>query len=261
MTTEQRGANDDQSRSIILTPLAQVEPGSGLIVARSVGEVEQLSGVPQGFSLHSSFAGSEIQLVGDMPVALTDPSGRLMLLKNRLLDEVDASLNQRLAAKVARIPRTSGQGLSVLEIGGGFESSAAVQLAARNPDVSVTNVDIFLKDTVAVDPKVAPRVTPILADAKDLPLPDSSQDLVYSSRVLAYFTAGDFLKSLEEIVRVLKPGGEAIYYDVQKYIYMDDGIRRQLEKKIGAGISVLESFAAPGLAITLTKSSADPVLT
>ncbi|HEY1415996.1 MAG TPA: methyltransferase domain-containing protein [Caulobacteraceae bacterium] len=45
----------------------------------------------------------------------------------------------------------------------------------------------------------------LVADATDLPLPDASQDYVLSSHVLEH--APDTIRTLEEWLRVLKPGG------------------------------------------------------
>ena len=45
----------------------------------------------------------------------------------------------------------------------------------------------------------------LIADAADLPAPDNSQDYVFSSHVLEH--APDTIRTLEEWLRVLKPGG------------------------------------------------------
>ncbi len=54
-----------------------------------------------------------------------------------------------------------------------------------------------------------PELGYICADAEQLPLPDNSQDLVFSSLALQWCT--DFSRVLSEIKRVLKPGGVLLF--------------------------------------------------
>jgi ubiquinone/menaquinone biosynthesis C-methylase UbiE len=100
------------------------------------------------------------------------------------------------------------RGRDVLEVGCGIGSDALgfVESGAvySGIDFSPTAVDIARKRLAACGYK--PDV--VQADATRLPFSDGSFDLVYSMGVLHHIP--DVEKAVEEIERVLRPGGEAI---------------------------------------------------
>ena len=102
----------------------------------------------------------------------------------------------------------------VLEIGAGSGAMAA-ELAALHPDVrlTVTDFDDAMVDVASV--RLAPlggRVTARPADATALPFEDGSFDLVLSW-VMLHHTL-EWEKALAEALRVLRPGGQLVGYDL-----------------------------------------------
>ncbi len=209
-----RGQDGGSPKQRILVPLAQVEDGANLVVARSVGEYTPNPNVPHGYSLHPEFSHLRIEIGGNgRPHALVSPRGESILLTNRYFDQTDLSLNGYLSHGLNRLGNSEAESVSILEIGGGNESTCAVQIGAGDNRFQVTNVDILLKDTVEAWGPAPRNVRPILGDARNLPVPDGSQDLVYSSRLLMYLEEEDFIAAFREIVRVMKTGGEAVLFD------------------------------------------------
>jgi ubiquinone/menaquinone biosynthesis C-methylase UbiE len=87
-----------------------------------------------------------------------------------------------------------------LDVGGGFESVAVQGLMAEFPDVTAVNVDLFAENTEYSRQ----------GNADSLPIDDSSIDLVVSVNCVSRFLMSFHFQGrtmVEEIVRVLKPGG------------------------------------------------------
>ncbi|GIM91972.1 class I SAM-dependent methyltransferase [Paractinoplanes toevensis] len=101
-------------------------------------------------------------------------------------------------------------GHRVLEIGCGT-GNLVLRLARRTPGAEVLGTD---PDPAALRRgrrKAARRGLPVsfeLAFADDLPVPDASVDRVLSSYMLHHLDGPDKPRAMEEIRRVLRPGGE-----------------------------------------------------
>lgn len=92
--------------------------------------------------------------------------------------------------------------------GDGIHSLTAARFGAR-----VTASDIAEKNLLVAQVRAARAGLPIatlVADAEDLPLPDSSFDLVTCVGSLSYVDSDLFLR---EVVRLLRPGGTFIFVD------------------------------------------------
>lgn len=78
------------------------------------------------------------------------------------------------------------------------DSSPAVcrQLEENARDLALTNIDV------------------VVADARRLPLPDSSIDLALSNYCLHHINDADKLVALRELARVLRPGGRLVFGDM-----------------------------------------------
>jgi ubiquinone/menaquinone biosynthesis C-methylase UbiE len=102
----------------------------------------------------------------------------------------------------------------VLEIGAGSGAMAAELLARHDqPTMTVTDFDQAMVDAATVRLALfGGRVTVRQADATALPFPDESFDTVLSW-VMLHHTV-EWEKALAECVRVLRPGGHVVGYDL-----------------------------------------------
>jgi SAM-dependent methyltransferase len=122
----------------------------------------------------------------------------------------------RLATEVAALAPQA----RVLEVGSG-PGRLAARLAELAPGVQVTGVDISPEmveraSSLAANSGVADRVEYRVGDVASLPFADASFDAVVSTFSLHHWQSP--AKGLEEIYRVLRPGGVARIYDVVDWI-------------------------------------------
>lgn len=252
-TFDGRSQDGGSPNQRILVPLTQVEEGLNMVVARSIGEYAPNPDVPQGYSLHPDFSHLKINVNGDgEPIGLISPSNEIIFLMNRYFDETDYSLSGFLSYALRNKTQSAESAISVLEVGGGYKSFCAIGIGAGDPSIAITNVDIFLQNAVEGWGSAPGNVTPILADARDIPLPDDSQDIVYSSRLLQYLETDDFTLAFREIVRVMKPGGEAVLFDCP----FEAGRRMSLVNRLGweLGLIVYEWDSNIGIGTVFTFS-------
>jgi ubiquinone/menaquinone biosynthesis C-methylase UbiE len=102
----------------------------------------------------------------------------------------------------------------VLEIGAGSGAMAA-ELLALHPDVRLTVTDVDDQMVEAASARLSQfgdRATARYADATALPFPDSTFDAVLSW-VMLHHTL-EWEKALTEAIRVLRPGGQLVGYDL-----------------------------------------------
>jgi len=102
----------------------------------------------------------------------------------------------------------------VLEIGAGSGAMAAELLARYDqPTMTVTDFDQEMVDAASARlAEFGDRVTVRQADATALPFPDGSFDAVLSWIMLHHTV--EWEKALAESVRVLRPGGHVVGYDL-----------------------------------------------
>ena len=116
----------------------------------------------------------------------------------------------------------------VLEIGAGSGAMAA-ELLTLYPDVRLTVTDFDDEMVVAASARLLPfgdRVTARQADATTLPFPDGAFDTVLSWVMLHHTVKWE--KALAEAIRVLRPGGQLVGYDLLstaplRLLHRDDG--------------------------------------
>jgi malonyl-CoA O-methyltransferase len=100
----------------------------------------------------------------------------------------------------------------VLDLGAGT-GHAAVQLQRRYPQAQVLALDIAEGMLQAMPrtrwPWRRPRLARVCADARALPLPSQSVDLIYSNLMLQWCDQLDAV--FRELARVLKPGGLLLF--------------------------------------------------
>lgn len=102
---------------------------------------------------------------------------------------------------------------TVLELGGGT-GVMAEQTLRRNPGLALTMTDIDSKmvATAAERLRKWPNARAVVADVTQLPFDDHSFDAVTSYLMLHHVIAWE--QAIREAVRVLRPGGTIIGYDL-----------------------------------------------
>jgi ubiquinone/menaquinone biosynthesis C-methylase UbiE len=121
--------------------------------------------------------------------------------------------------EIARaIAAEAPNGGTVVDLGSG-PGEVLVRLASLAPSLHLTGVDIDAGMVARAQRKAERRVSRgqaqlrfVVADAAALPIADESVDLVVSSYAVHHFP--DRHAARAEIMRVLKPGGRAIIWDV-----------------------------------------------
>ena len=160
----------------------------------------------------------------------------------------------------------------VLEVGAGSGAMAA-ELLAHHRDVRMTVTD-FDDDMVhAASARLAEyggRVTVRQADATALPFPDASFDVVLSWIMLHHTV--EWEKALAEAVRVVRPGGHVVGYDLLsttplRLLHQAEGARFRMMRfgqlrAVVRDLPVEQAVISPGLAgfivrFLLQKRTAD----
>jgi ubiquinone/menaquinone biosynthesis C-methylase UbiE len=146
----------------------------------------------------------------------------------------------------------------VLEIGAGSGAMAAELLARYDqPTMTVTDFDQEMVDAASARlADFGDRVTVRQADATALPFPDGSFDSVLSWIMLHHTV--EWEKALAESVRVLRPGGHVVGYDLSstaplRLLHQGDGARfRMLSiselRSVARDLPVDQAILTPGLA-------------
>lgn len=137
-------------------------------------------------------------------------------------------MHLRTAQKVAaRIP----PGGRVVDVGCG-PGGLLVHVAALRPDVTVTGVDLSERMVELASARLASTVAAgraevLRGDAAALPLPDGSVDVL--SAVLTAHHWEDLRRGVEELVRVLAPGGSVVVVELRGPArHVRDELRRAL---------------------------------
>jgi len=119
------------------------------------------------------------------------------------------------SATVARELRAQRLGPDVLEIGSG-SGSVARQLLSVNPELSWTAIDLdpHMTEAAATRLHEFPNASARTADATALPFLDASFDSVVSCLMLHHII--DWERAVEEVARVLRPGGTFVGYDLTR---------------------------------------------
>jgi ubiquinone/menaquinone biosynthesis C-methylase UbiE len=146
----------------------------------------------------------------------------------------------------------------VLEVGAGSGAMAA-ELLATHPDIRMTVTDFDAAMVGAAEKRLAPfaeRTTARQADATALPFRDNSFNFVLSWIMLHHTI--EWEKALAEAVRVTRPGGEVVGYDLLntaplRALHQAEGARFRMMRlselrETVRDLPVTQVFLTPGLA-------------
>jgi ubiquinone/menaquinone biosynthesis C-methylase UbiE/uncharacterized protein YbaR (Trm112 family) len=78
---------------------------------------------------------------------------------------------------------------------------AGFRAVGIDPDLAAIEAARRVSATLGVEPQL------VVGDARHLPFPDATFDVVYSYSVLQHFSGGDLKTALHQAARVLRPGG------------------------------------------------------
>lgn len=111
------------------------------------------------------------------------------------------------------------KGDRLLDVGcgvGTFSYSAAKQnIEAVGIDYSPESIKLAKK--IAKEEGLAKKLTYILGDAQKLPFPDNSFDKVVAADFVEHLTWPVTIRSVEEMLRVLRPEGKMVVYTPNRY--------------------------------------------
>jgi len=110
------------------------------------------------------------------------------------------------------------KGYRVLDLGCGT-ATLTILIKKTQPNTEVIGLDADPQILEIAKSKVANADLDIALDygtAIELPYPDNSFDLVFSSMVFHHLTRGNKVRALKEVFRVLRPGGELHVADLGK---------------------------------------------
>lgn len=161
-----------------------------------------------------------------------------------------------------------GPGARVLDIGCGPGTTLAGLAAYIGPFGQITGVDhdaemIRLAGVTAVQLGLGAMVRFQVADAAALPFPDGGFDACYCERVVQHLEPSAAAAALGETVRVLRPGGIAVFVDSDWASFSvatgENAIERRLQERHLARFR--NPFAARDLGRTLCEAGLGFVFT
>lgn len=181
------------------------------------------------------------------------------IVTNRDHETVDYILGKWVSFEIIKRIKSGTAPVAVLDVGGGSDSGAAIGFKKKfGDDISITNLDLVLREDL--DPKDVVR---ILGRADEIPLPDASKDVIYSTFAFLWMSREMQERALREIARVMRPGGRALIhqqlYPAHSYPDALEGLgvnadvfnAAQISRDGNSGIGLLLIIDKPALIIPL----------
>ncbi len=124
---------------------------------------------------------------------------------------------------------TKAKNASVLDLGCGFGMMATLfgLFGAKEVigyDLNTEKIDLFKKLLLYLDPKVG-NVKPVLGDSSKIEFPDECFDVVVTNETLSHVREMEC--TIEEIYRILKPGGRLLVRDGNNGLFFLGRMRRR----------------------------------
>lgn len=129
-------------------------------------------------------------------------------------DEAIADASRRTVRRIAERLKTLGPDSEVIDLGGGYGGSArhlAGEYGARVVSLNLSEVENERARALNREQGLTNRIEVVDGNFEDVPYGDGRFDVVFSQD--AFLHSGDRARVLEEIRRVLRPGGELIFTD------------------------------------------------
>jgi ubiquinone/menaquinone biosynthesis C-methylase UbiE len=180
------------------------------------------------------------------------PAGDL----ERFLGQADRLPGIRAVQRALRHALDVRPGMRLLDAGCGIGLETA-RLAAEHPDTSVTGVDRNRELLRIAQRRADPRPANLCwreADLAALELPDASFDAIRTERVLMYLPDDCFERVLDDLVRLLRPGGRLALFELDYGATIlapgsaDDPVLRRVDEALRASLpQPLAGRRIPGL--------------
>jgi sarcosine/dimethylglycine N-methyltransferase len=156
-------------------------------------------------------------------------------------DEPIADASRRtvetMASRLVGVNETS----RILDLGAGYGGSArylADRFGCRVTCLNLSETQNALNRTLTTEAGLTDRVSVVYGDFENIPEPDNSFDIVWSQDAILH--SGNRARVLDEVRRVLVPGGQFIFTDPMQSDTCPDGVLQPILDRIQ--LSTLASF-------------------
>lgn len=162
-------------------------------------------------------------------------------------DEEIAAASRRTVARMAEVAGI-GAGTAVLDLGAGYGGAArqlAQRLGARVHCLNLSPVENERNARLTSEQGLSELVTVATGTFEDVPVDDASVDVVWSQD--AFLHSGDRETVLDEVVRVLKPGGQVVFTDPMAVDGLDQSSIQPILDRIQLSTMATPGFYTDGL--------------
>ena len=158
-------------------------------------------------------------------------------------DEPVKSASRRTVERMAGRIKGLSRETKLLDIGAGYGGAArfvAERYGAHVTCLNLSKVENERNRRMSAQQNLADRVSVVHGSFEDIPEPDGTFDVVWSQDAILH--SGNRMRVLEEVARVLKPGGQFIFTDpMQSDTVKDTRVLQPIYDRIH-----LESLGSPG---------------
>ena len=162
-------------------------------------------------------------------------------------DEEIATASRRTVARMAEVAGI-GAGTRVLDLGAGYGGAArqiAKRLGAAVHCLNLSPVENERNARLTKEQGLENLITVATGTFEDVPVEDSSVDVVWSQD--AFLHSGDRDAVLDEVVRVLKPGGQVVFTDPMAVDGLDQSSIQPILDRIALSTMATPGFYTGGL--------------
>lgn len=176
-------------------------------------------------------------------------------------DEPIADASRRTVATMAERIDGLGAGTRVLDLGAGYGGSArylAERFGCRATCLNISETQNDLNRKLTADAGLSDLVDVVHGDFENIPDEADSYDVVWSQDAILH--SGDRNRVLDEIRRVLRPGGQFVFTDPMQSDNCPEGVLQPILDRIQ--LSTLGSFAFYRSALTergFREASVEPL--